>query len=60
MGMGGGGGRGMGMGAGAAGFTHEMPHASGDQQVLDSLKEQAALLEKQLQDIKRKIDGVAG
>ncbi len=59
MGMGGGGGRGMGMGAGAAGFANEMPHASGEQQVLDSLKEQAALLEKQLQDIKRKIDGVA-
>lgn len=58
-GMGMGGGRGMGMGAGAAGFVHETPRASGDQQVLDSLKEQAALLEKQLQDIKRKIDGVA-
>jgi len=58
-GMGGGGGRGMGMGAGAAGFTREMPHAAGSQQVLDSLKEQAALLEKQLQDIKRRIDGVA-
>jgi predicted Fe-Mo cluster-binding NifX family protein/ferredoxin len=60
MGMGGGRGMGMGggrgMGTGAAAFAHEEPTASDN---VDALKEQAALLEKQLQDIKRKIDRAA-
>jgi predicted Fe-Mo cluster-binding NifX family protein/ferredoxin len=58
-GMGMGSGRGMGMGGGQAGFpgVAPQPEVPGKDEA-SALKEEALLLEKQLQDIKRRIDQV--
>jgi len=59
MGMGMGGGRGMGMGGGQAGLpgVAPQPQVPGKDNA-NTLKEEARVLEKQLQDIKRRIDQV--
>ena len=59
-GMGGGAGRGMGMGGGMGQppVTDAFQHATRNYNDAASLKEQAAMLEKQLQDIKNRIDRI--